>query len=182
MVTEHDKQIVRELAKQYMALVTSEKQQKMIQRKRDTNDLKQGRPPVLISEIPWYQMNMDGELTLHCEDDRVRGVERFFREALFYFKHFKADNNYEPFFRVRRAVSSTGIGIEQRDRDLKRTDDENNIVSRDFEDVLADESVLDRMHLPEFTCHPDIDAKNMEFYTELLGDSKIGRASCRERV
>mgnify|MGYP003302525387 CR=1 FL=1 len=83
MVTEHDKQIVRELAKQYMALVTSEKQQKMIQRKRDTNDLKQVRPPVLISEIPWYQMNLDGELTLHCEDERVRGVERYFRDYFY---------------------------------------------------------------------------------------------------
>lgn len=172
MICENDKRIVRELAKRYMALVTTEKQQRMIRRKRDTNDLKAGgRPPVLLSEIPWYQMDIDGELTCACESERARAVEAHFRQALFYFKHFKADNNYEPFFRVRRAVSSTGIGIAQKDRDLKRTDDKNNIVSREFEDVLADESAIERMHLPEFSCHPEIDAENMEFYTALLGDS-----------
>ena len=75
MISEKDKQIVRELAKQYMALVTTEKQAKMVQRFKDTNDLKQGRPPVILDEIPWYQMDMDGELTCVCETDATRAVE-----------------------------------------------------------------------------------------------------------
>ena len=87
-----DQLIVRELAKKYMELVSSEKQAKMIQRMRDTNDLKVGRPPVILDEIPWNQMNMDGELTLLCEDAEARKVESHFRKALFYLKHFKADN------------------------------------------------------------------------------------------
>ena len=62
-MTQNDKQIVRELAKQYMEMACSEKQQKMNKRMLDTNDLKLVRPPVLMDEIPWYQMNMDDELT-----------------------------------------------------------------------------------------------------------------------
>ena len=63
-----DKSIVRELAKQYMARVCSERQEKMLERFRNTNDLKLVRPPLLMDEIPWYQMNIDGELTCLCED------------------------------------------------------------------------------------------------------------------
>ena len=79
-----DREIVRELAKRYMALVCSERQEKMFRRFRDTNDLKPGRPPVLLDEIPWYQMNMDGELTCLCEDKGARTAELYFRKALFY--------------------------------------------------------------------------------------------------
>ena len=63
-MTQKDIQIVRELAKQYMEMASSEKQRKMNQRMKDTNDLKLVRPPLMIDEIPWYQMDMDGELWL----------------------------------------------------------------------------------------------------------------------
>ena len=39
----------------------SEKQQRAPKRMLDTNDLKIVRPPVLLDEIPWYQMDMDGD-------------------------------------------------------------------------------------------------------------------------
>ena len=171
MISGRDKRIVRGLAKRYMELVTSEKQERMRQRALDTNDLKPTRPPVILDEIPWYQMDLDGELQCKCEDKGARKVEYGFRKLLFYMKHFKADNNFEPFFRVKRAYDSTGIGIDWRNSDLKRTDDKNNIVSREYEDVMEDESVLEQMHDPVFTLRPDKDAARMEYYSDLLGDS-----------
>ena len=166
-----DIEIVRELAKEYMSLVCTDKQERMFRRFRDTNDLKPGRPPVLLDEIPWYQMNMDGSLTCICEDKDARNAELYFRKALFYMKHFKADNLYEPCFRVKRAVESTGIGLDPVTADLKRTDEINNIVSREFKDILEDESALDLLHDPVLKLRPDKDAARMEFYTDLLGDT-----------
>ena len=166
-----DIEIVRELAKEYMSLVCTDKQEKMFRRFRDTNDLKPGRPPVLLGEIPWYQMDFDGSLTCICEDKGARNAELYFRKALFYMKYFKADNLYEPVFRVKRAVESSGIGVEPVTADLKRTDEINNIVSREFEDILEDESALDLLHDPVLTLRPDKDAARMEFYTDLLGDT-----------
>ena len=69
-----DKQILRELARRYMELASSEKQIKMNQRMKDTNDLKLVRPPVLMDEIPWYQMNIGDELTCLCENPRARDI------------------------------------------------------------------------------------------------------------
>ena len=169
-MTQKDKQIVRELAKRYMELATSDHQKRANQRMRDTNDLKIVRPPVLMDEIPWYQMDIDGELTCQCEDQGARNVETFFRRALYRHKHFHADNLFEPFFRVRMAYDSSGIGLSVKEKIL-RTDGTNNIVSHDYVDQLEDEAALELIKIPTFTARPDKDAKAMEFYTDLLGDS-----------
>ena len=169
-MTQKDKQIVRELAKRYMEFATSDHQKRANQRMRDTNDLKIVRPPVLMDEIPWYQIDIDGELTCQCEDQGARNVETFFRRALYRQKHFRSDNLFEPFFRVRMAYDSSGIGLSVKEKIL-RTDGTNNIVSHDYVDQLEDEAALELIKIPTFTARPDKDAKAMEFYTDLLGDS-----------
>lgn len=170
MMNNKDKMIVRELAKRYMDIAESEEQRKMNKRMKTTNDLKIVRPPVLIDEIPWYQINIDGELDCICEDQNARKVEYELRCNLYRRKYFKADTLFEPFYRVAMAYDSTGIGVERNEK-IVRTDDINNIVSHGMEDVLEDESVLDeKIKIPEFTLRPDKDRENVATYTELLGD------------
>ena len=169
-MTERDKNIVRELAKKYMELATDEKQLKMNKRMKDTNDLKLVRPPLLIDEIPWYQMNIDNELTCLCEDAGARGVEYALRIALYRRKYFKADTLFEPFWRIEMAYDSTGIGLKV-EENTRKTDDINNIISHEYIDVLQNEEDLDKLKIPQFTRRKDRDEKAMAFYTELLGDS-----------
>ena len=165
-----DKDIIRELAKRYMELATDESQQKMNKRMLDTNDLKLVRPPVLIDEIPWYQMDIDGELTCLCEDKETRKVEAWLRQAIYRRKHFKADTMLEPFYPVVMAYDSTGIGIELKE-EIIRTDGQNNIVSHGYEDVLEDENSVDLIKIPTFTARPDKDEARVAFLSELLGDA-----------
>ncbi|MBR7137054.1 MAG: hypothetical protein IKC99_03255, partial [Clostridia bacterium] len=124
----------------------------------------------MLDEIPWYQMNIDGELTLLCEDEDARDIECSLRRALYRRKHFRADTLSEPFFRVRMAYDSSGIGLEVQEKIL-RTDGTNNIVSHEYEDLLEDEEALEKIKIPTFTARPDKDEKAMNFYTDLLGDS-----------
>ena len=169
-MTERDRSIVRELAKQYMEFATSEKQRKRYQRGKDNNDLIAGRPPVTIEEIPWYQMNYEDALTCYCEDEQARAVEYDLRVRLYRIKYFDVDGFFDPFWRVRMAFDETPNGLIVRE-DIRRTDDTNHIISHEYEDVLQDESALEKMVLPQFTLRPDIDEKNMNFYTDLLGDA-----------
>lgn len=169
-MTQQDKSIVRELAKQYMALAMDEKQQKMNARMKATNDLLLVRPPVLIDEIPWYQVDIDGELACRCEDPAAQRVETGFRRAIYRRKYFKADTILEPFFRVTMAYDSTGVGLMWKD-EIRRTDNTNNIVSHRYEDLLEDEENLELIKIPTFTARPDKDEKAMAFYTDLLGDT-----------
>ncbi|MBQ7322233.1 MAG: hypothetical protein IJW99_09060 [Clostridia bacterium] len=169
-MTQKDKEIVRELARRYMEIATDEKQQDMNARMKATNDLRLVRPPVLIDEIPWYQVDIDGELVCRCEDPAAQRVETVFRRALYRRKHFKADTILEPFFRVTMAYDSTGVGLTWKD-EIRRTDDTNNIVSHRYEDLLEDEENLELIKIPTFTARPDKDAQAMAFYTDLLGDA-----------
>lgn len=166
-----DKEIVREFAKRYMEFASSEEQLKTTQRMQDTNDLKIVRPPVLIDEFPWAQMmGFDKDLPCQCEDPAARRVEAYFRGILFLRKHFRADLNTEPFFRVTMAYDSTGIGITRKEETLS-TNHKTNIVSHKYEDLLEDEDSVELIQIPTFTPRPDKDEKAMEFYTDLLGDS-----------
>ena len=169
-MTQKDQSIVRELAKRYMDLANDEVQQNMNQRMRDINDLCLVRPPVLLDEIPWYQMDIDGELNCLCEDRRAQGVESFLRRAIYRRKYFRADTLFEPFWRVTMSYDSTGIGLHWKD-EIRRTDSTNNIVSHHYEDLLEDEEALELIKIPTFTARPDKDEQNMAFYTELLGDT-----------
>ncbi len=167
---QEEKKIVRELAKRYMELATDEKQQDMNRRMKATNDLKLVRPPVLIDEFPWYQMNIGDELTCLCETPRAQSVEFELRKAIYRRKHFRVDTMLEPFYRVPMAYDSTGIGITWKD-EIRRTDDTNRIVSHSYQDLLEDEDSVDLIKIPTFTARPDKDEEAMAFYTDLLGDS-----------
>ena len=153
-----------------MEIATSEHQAEAFRRMRDTNDLKLVRPPVIISEIPWYQINIDDELTCLCEDPRARRAEDTLRHHLYYAKHFKADGFFEPFYRITMSYDKSGRGLEPQEN-IIRTDAQNRIVSHEYIDVLEDESSVNQLLIPTFTARPDKDADNMEYYTELFGDS-----------
>lgn len=166
----HDQGIIRELAARYMALANDDKQRDMNARFRATNDLKIVRPPVLMDEIPWYQMDMDGELVLQCEDPRAQAAETLLRRGIYRRKHFACDTMLEPFYRVTMAYDSSGIGLKFKE-EILRTDDTNNIVAHAYEDLLEDEENLEKILIPTFTARPDKDAAAMEYYTELFGES-----------
>ncbi len=169
-MTEKDITVIRDLAKRYMEMAASEKQQRMNTRMKATNDLQLTRPPVLIDEIPWHQMHLGDELTCVCEDKRLHHIEFHFRSALYRWKHFKADTLFEPFWRVRMAYDNTGMGLSAQE-EVIRVDAPNNIMSHKYHDILEDEEALEQMKMPAFTARPDRDEASMNFYTEVLGDA-----------
>lgn len=159
-----DQQILRELAKRYMAEACSEVQQKANQRMKDSNDLKIVRPPVLIDEIPWHELDSDEELILRSEDGRARHAECILRRALYQKKHFKADLLMPAEWVVRMSYEISPLGIDpQVSWSEKR--------SAGYADVMADESCLSRIRPPEFTAHPEWDEANVNYFTELFGDT-----------
>lgn len=158
---------IRELAKQYMEIAVSDKHNRMRQRFRDTNDLKIVRPPLIMEEIPWHEMNLDGELNCICEDSGLRSMEYFFRVHLFREKHFKCDNYIEPYWIVRKSYSNTGNGFTVSE-DRIAADSQNSIVSHHYYDVLEDESALEAYHDPVITPHPENDECSLAYFNEIL--------------
>ena len=161
--------VIRELAKRCMEIAVSDRHVRMRQRFRDSNDLKIVRPPLIMEEIPWHEMNLGHELDCVCEDPALRNMEYPLRVSLFREKHFACDNYIEPFWVIPKSFSTTGNGFTVQDRQLS-VDRNNHIVSHQYEDVLEEESALDVYHDPVITAHPEEDAANMAFAQELIGD------------
>ena len=164
-----DREIVRELAKKYGEIAGSEKNKRMRQRFLDTNNLKLVRPPVNIEEVPWFEMNIDGELDLLCGDENYREMEKKLRIFLFREKHFSCDNYIEPFWNIKKNYEVNGIGFEVRE-ERRSVDDKNWIVSHHYEDVLEDEKVLEKYEEPVVKALPEKDEKEKNFAEEALGD------------
>jgi len=162
-----DLNIIRDLSKRYMEIAMSDRHIRMRQRFRDTNDLKIVRPPVIIEEIPWHEMNYEGALDCQCEDSGLRGMEYSLRVALFREKYFKCDNFIEPWWVVGKSYSNTGNGFRIKEQRLA-VDARNGIVSHHYEDVLEEESSLEMYHDPVITPHPENDAANVARMEEIL--------------
>ncbi len=171
MYSQKDIKIIRDLCKRYMEIAVSDRHVKMRQRFLDTNNLKVVRPPLLIDEIPWQQMNYAHSLDCFCEDAGLRGMEYGLRVALFREKYFKCDNFIEPCWVVRKAFTSTGNGLDRLVKENVRPGLHTTIQSHEYEDVLKDESALENFHLPVVTAYPEKDTETANFIREIVGDT-----------
>lgn len=165
-----DLTIIRDLAKRYMEIAQSDRHIRMRRRFRDSNDLKIVRPPLLVDEIPWHEMNMDGALDCVCADSELRGIEFELRKVLYREKYFRCDSMTEPCWLVRKAFSNTGNGFHTKE-DCISIDKRNNICSHHYHDVFADEAALETYHDPVITPHPEQDIANVTHMQEIFGDS-----------
>ena len=167
MITAKDKTILQELAKSYRDLAFNEVNRERIKRIREIHSLKPSRPPVWIDEIPWHEMDIDGELILHCETKEARNMEQFFRRVLFRWKHLQVDMVVEDAFYINKTYTDSGIGINVKENILS-TDTDNNIVSHSYEDQLDTEEKVDKLLIPHIEAQPERDQKNMESALEVL--------------
>jgi hypothetical protein len=167
MINAGEKQIIRELAKETAELAALEVNRERTGRIRDMHALKPGRPPLWIDEIPWHEMDINGELAPRCQSKEGRAMEEYFRRILYRWKHIQADMVVEDTFYVYKAFTSTGIGLDVKE-ETRSTNDENHIVSHQFEDQLDTEEKLEALKAPVITALPEKDKQNLEAAAEVL--------------
>ena len=124
--------ILRELANQYMQIAYGPDQEHVWQLHASVNDLCPQRPIVLISELPWHELNADGFLTLRCQDPELRQIEDYLRKTIFQHKFFPGDMMVKPYCPVGKVIHTTGIGVEVKEETLD-TDKNNGVVSHKYE-------------------------------------------------
>jgi hypothetical protein len=146
----HDEQILRPLAMEYAQAAREPRNAQRRALHTASNDLHMTRPAVMIDEIPWAQMDFDGSLACRCEEDELRGVERWMRRQLFQYRHFPADMILQGHVGVGKHVRSTGIGVECQDHTLTSSH-ATSIISHEYVDQLEAEEALERIRPPVLT-------------------------------
>ncbi|MBM3890971.1 MAG: hypothetical protein FJ388_17810, partial [Verrucomicrobia bacterium] len=79
VLNEKDRTVLRRLMEEVAAVAALPVHRERAELWRRLNDLQSLRPMVWINEIPWHEMNIADELTLHCEHSWARDQERDLR-------------------------------------------------------------------------------------------------------
>ncbi|MGN0743256.1 MAG: hypothetical protein ACI4L8_11420 [Candidatus Fimadaptatus sp.] len=165
-----DREILRPLAARVREIATPEHHAGVSELYRSLNALKPQRPVVLINELPWNQLEAADEfLSLRCEGEFEREVERRLRRLLYQWDHFRCDMLVEPWYGISRTVHVGSIGVEI-EEDTLQFDAGNNIRSHAYHDMIPDEAALERLHNPTIEVDEAADARNVERLEALIGD------------
>jgi len=170
MLNSNDVKIIRELAgkvREVAALPMQEEKRKLWRR---LNGLKPVRPMVMIDQVCWNEMDLNGELTLRCTDKELRGYEQELRQTLFQWKYFPVDMVVEPFIRVPKAINNTGFGIAI-EEEIVATDSTNSVVSHKFENQFQKDEDVEKIQIPSVTHNQEETDRRLKVAHELFDGS-----------
>jgi len=131
VLCEPDKTVLRRLAGEVAAIAAEPGHRQKAELWRRLNDLDSLRPMVWINEIPWHEMDVDGELTLRTMHPWARGQERELRRVIYQWRHMPGDMIVNEYLACPLAIHSTDFGIIEQ-VDILRTDPETDIFTRHF--------------------------------------------------
>lgn len=140
-----DKEILRTLGNQYAEIAALDCHEKKRAEWRKLNGLEETRPLVMIDQLPWNELNLSHELDLSCSDPFCREIEDYLRKTLYKWKHFPVDMVLTPYIPVPKVIHNTGFGIEIHEN-IQVTDQENDVVSHEYIDMLSTQEALDALH------------------------------------
>ena len=163
-----DKDVLRDLAKEYMDLASDEINELRRDLHRKVNDLESERPVVLIGEVPWNEFS-DESLTLISDDPVIRESEDFLRKRMYQFKHFPGDMVLSPYLTVNKIIRSTGIGIGILEQTLEY-ENENPIVAHEYTDQFSRDEDIEKLKMPVISYDKAETEGRAELLHDLYGD------------
>lgn len=164
MVNEHDRRLLRELARRVAEIAALPLMAERQALWRRHNALQPGRPLILIfPEGAWGELVP--ESALRCEGEAARRMERELRQRIYQFEGFDADNVVTAEWTVAKAIHTTGWGLP--------TNRVHSGVDRGawaFDPVLHRPSDLQRITLPRVSHDEEESARRLVAAQELFGD------------
>lgn len=169
VLCEGDQTILRRLAEELATIAALPVHREKAQLWQRLNDRASVRPMVWINEIPWHEMDVDGELTLQTRHPWAQGQERELRRTIYQWRHLPGDMIVQDHLACPLAIHSTDFGIIEQ-VDIVRTDAESDIVSRHFRRQIHDWPDLEKIRMPVVTHNEQATAHNFEAMCRLYGD------------
>jgi len=148
--SEQDRTVMRRLAGQVAEIAQLPIQLERVDLWTRLNGLDRVKPLIWINEIPWHEMQVDGELTLQSQHPFCRTHEETLRRMLYQWRHMPGDMVVEGVFYCPLVIHDTGFGIDE-DVDVAITDPTSDVVSRHFHLQIQDEADLAKIQTPAVT-------------------------------
>lgn len=166
-LSEQDKGMLRELARRLAEVAALPDQQERVRLWKAMNRLQPERPMVMIDQVCWNEMSVNGELALQVEDEFWQGMEMYLRCTLYQWEHMRVDMVVEPFLSISRTVQSTGYGVWI-NADRAVLDPQSAVAGQRYHDTIKTDEDVARIQTPVITSDADEDARRAEQAHELF--------------
>ena len=143
-VSDHDREVLRDLGEQVAEIAALPVQQEKIRLWKALNGLAASRPMVTIDQVCWHEMDVDGELTLQSADRFCRTIETRLRRTLYAWRHMPVDMVVEPVIEIPKTIRGLGYGIRTQEK-TAAVDPENDVVGHYYLDQLKTEDDLEKI-------------------------------------
>jgi hypothetical protein len=176
-VSPEDRDVLRELGNRVAEIAALPVQQETIANWKALNGLKPVRPMVMVDNIPWHEMDVDGELTLRTSDAFSQRIETKLRKTLYAWNHMRADMVVDPVIdipKVTRGVDMTdkssergALGITAEEATVA-LDADNEIVAHQYFDQLQTEDDIEKIAAKTITHDEEATAREVETATDIF--------------
>ncbi len=146
-LSQKDRTLLRDLAAQVAELAARPVHQETIALWKANNGLRPVRPMVMIDQICWHEMDVDGQLVSQLEPGPWRWVEDGLRRTLYSWKHMRADMVIEPFVEISPVIRGLDFGV-QTDERVSVLDPQNSVVGHAFIDQFEKDEDLNKIKNP----------------------------------
>ncbi len=129
-----EKEILRKLAQQYMKVALSEAQIATQKLWASLNNGHMQRPMVVIDQLPWHEMDVDGFLKCEVQHPYWRNIELNLRKTIYQFTHMPVDMVMPPYIMIPYVLKNPQYrryGINLTENTLQ-TNSKNDVVSHQF--------------------------------------------------
>jgi len=143
-ITQNEKEVLRKLASRYMEIANLPVQREKMELWKALNRGKMQRPMVVLDQLPWHELNNEGDLTILSQNSFCRGLEWDLRSTIYKWEHFPVDMVVEPFITIPRSIINTGYGMGV-EEELLRTDADNGVVSHHYTNQIKTEEDIGKI-------------------------------------
>lgn len=149
MISAADRSILRDLGARVAEVAEQSRRRETIDCWKALNGLRPRRPMVMIDQIPWHEMDVDGDLALQTGDPWSQGVERSLRRTLYKWRHMPGDMVVENVLDVPKVIHGAGFGPQTQEH-IAVGDPANDVVGHLYIDQITTEDALfDKVRVPE---------------------------------
>lgn len=164
MLNPTEVQVLRTLAQQYMeyALAPHQKELQTLWIAHNTGNAQ--RPMVLIDQIPWNEMDVDGSLQCQIQDPYWQWVECSLRRKLYQAKYMPADMLLPPYMLIPRILQDRGyreFGVQVQES-ITRTDSTSDVVSHSYITQFETMEDLEKIRPTQLRANKEAEAAAMD--------------------
>ncbi|MFO7636483.1 MAG: hypothetical protein R6W96_04165 [Clostridia bacterium] len=171
-----DRAILRDLAQAYRGFTLLPEQKQTAEAWKDLNDLHPLRPMVYIFQIPWHEMDVNGELALRTSHPLARKMEEHLRRSIYQFTHMRGDMVLPDVLYSPLSMTGTSFGIRE-EAEYARTDEGNPVCSRHFHIQIQCMEDVGKISMP----HVKVDWEQSKRDEQALSDALGGILEVRMR-